>query len=498
MKVSVFSLLIFVIFDCFFISYVFIVHFKKHSELNLINASTLKKRQKLLASETYSSLWDVVSNYNEDFGDWEQGNYLLNSIKWMPSETSSSNQIPKRWTLIGPNKSFSPRLRILSKNQNRNAHDLLSKSTFEKNFLMMKGSGYVETFGYLKQKVKIPNNWKWYLLRTRFKVEGIFENFEKNIMHMVVINEKPKNMVSYFYEQNENNWIRGSVLFQPKSFFQEEKNEDIEIEIRLYFKSSAHGSVIWDRLSLIESSKDELKQVRIATVSGTGDFNWWSKVLDLVGTQGCDIAILPEFMNQKDPSGAELIDTGPTFQLLSQKAKEWKMYITTTIYEVAKHKKSGSLCIYKSSPLYDRFGNLAGLQRHVELEQLELDFGLSNGEEITTIRTDFGNIAILTESELWLSNILKILSLKKIDFVFIPNIDILPSLLSIRALESGVFLISASQKNFETTGVYDEEKITRTLSAKNMREKWIDLNFKITFSFENSKHKFKITTLTSK
>jgi hypothetical protein len=72
--------------------------------------------------------------------------------------------------------------------------------------------------------------------------------------------------------------------------------------------------VWWDRLSIapnaLQFPQKKERLVRIATVHGAGNSSWWARVLDEIGTKGADIVLLPEFMNGKDPSHAEDINTG--------------------------------------------------------------------------------------------------------------------------------------------------------------------------------------------
>ena len=51
--------------------------------------------------------------------------------------------------------------------------------------------------------------------------------------------------------------------------------------------------------------------------------SWWSDMVDEAGAHKIDIMLLPEFFNSEDPTGAEDIATGPSFQFLSEKAKKW-------------------------------------------------------------------------------------------------------------------------------------------------------------------------------
>ena len=109
--------------------------------------------------------------------------------------------------------------------------------------------------------------------------------------------------------------------------------------------------------------------MKLAVTSGLGDRERWTKFLDLAGARHCDVALMGEFFNgNSDPHKPDAMD-GPWMQFMSQKAKQWKMYVAGTLLL-----KQGDI-VYNSCPLWDREGKLVGIYNKNMLYEPEMDAG---------------------------------------------------------------------------------------------------------------------------
>ncbi len=136
--------------------------------------------------------------------------------------------------------------------------------------------------------------------------------------------------------------------------------------------SASAVKVWWDRISLQECEPIPPRLVKVAVGSGKHDMAHWSRWLDRAGEKKADIALLTEGFNGKRPSEAEPID-GPSARMMAEKAKQWKMYVSGTIYE-----KRGDL-VYNTAMLFDRRGELVGTYEKVQLFDPEEHMGVTPG-----------------------------------------------------------------------------------------------------------------------
>jgi predicted amidohydrolase len=133
------------------------------------------------------------------------------------------------------------------------------------------------------------------------------------------------------------------------------------------------------------------------------------------------------------------IKTGPTFQLLSQKAKQWGMYVTTSIYE-----KRDQL-VYNTAPLYDRQGNLVATYEKNMLYEPELEAGASPGIGLKVVTTDFGKLGFMTCYDSWFPEVARLLAYKGAELVVFPSAAYDMEIMPARAVDNGIWIAASSQ-----------------------------------------------------
>ena len=153
---------------------------------------------------------------------------------------------------------------------------------------------------------------------------------------------------------------------------------------------------------------------------------FWPGWLDAAGRKRVNIALMTEGFNGKGIGQPEPID-GPTGCLMSEKAKQWKMYVAGTFYE-----KRGDL-VFNSCPLYDPTGTLLGIYEKVELFDPEIDLGCSPGREMKVFKTGFGNVGIMTCYDSWHPETARLLGYKGAELILFPNAGYYLGLMPARA-----------------------------------------------------------------
>jgi len=319
--------------------------------------------------------------------------------------------LPYGWDAICPNPAIAPSFMLISDENG-------------KSLLMGKGNGRQECFGYVRHKIHFATN-KTYRMRVRLKTEGL-DDLNIHLVHGVFggFND------GIFSYRKEGDWVIGESVFPSP-------DQPSDTEVRLYFRFSAHGKVWWDHVSIQECETIQPRPVKIACSWGSGDTGYWSRWLDIAGSKGVDIALLPEMFNGKAVKDAEAID-GSSGKFLSQKARQWKMHISCSFYE-----KRGDI-VLNSAPLFDREGNLVGIYSKNQLYDPEEDEGATPGAGFPVFQTDFGKVGIIICYDSWFPEPTRLLAYKGAELILFPNAGYFMGLMPARAADNGVWIAVSS------------------------------------------------------
>lgn len=298
--------------------------------------------------------------------------------------------------------------------------------------LLGEGNGRNECYGYVRIPVRLTPG-KWYRMRVRFRFSG-FDDVNRHLVHGVF---SAPDTLQYnngiFHYRKDGEWATGEAHFQGPS-------QDLNTEVRLYLRYSPRGKVWWDQVSLEEAEPVPSRPVRVAVSWGHGDREHWSRWLDAAGARHADVALLPEVFNRLGPMKAELPD-GPSWQLLSAKARQWKMHVSGTTYI-----RRGDL-VYNTAPLFDRQGKLLGTYDKVMLYDPELDDGVTSGDRFPVFDTDIGRVGIITCYDSWFSQSAQMLALQGAELALLPNEGYYTELMHARAADNCMFLAVSSGDN---------------------------------------------------
>ena len=331
--------------------------------------------------------------------------------------------------------------------------------------LTAKGNGRVESFGWIESATTLPLEvGKTYCFYAELQFEG-FDDLQRHTR--VEINGQGYVGGVFDYERpvaadgsGATGWVTATKRFKygwpaPMS------SSNGMGTVRLYFKYSATGQLMWSKVSLKECpAPPQRKPVRIAAAwwdlseagfwpNGTAvnHLPYWERWLDTVGAEGVDIALLPEGFN--GCGGEHTMRCvqplmGPSGQLLQRMAKKWDMYVVGTFYAWGNAPNSSDLA-YNSAPFFGRNGTLIGIHNKNELYDPEEDYGLSPGRDgFPVFETDVGRFGVMTCYESWFPETARLLGYKGAEVVLFPSAGYDARLMPARAADSGIVLVAAT------------------------------------------------------
>lgn len=227
------------------------------------------------------------------------------------------------------------------------------------------------------------------------------------------------------------------------------------VRVELGLRWTEKGSVLWKNPRLAEISARHHRKVRIATThmappsGATVETNLalMSRILDKAGTKKPDLVLLSEHfvdrgVRQSIVETAQTIP-GPATKMLSRKARQYSMYIATSL-----HERDGDL-IFNTAVFIDRLGRIAGKYRKTHLAMCEGEDGVTPGSEYPVFSADFGKVGMLVCWDNWFPEPARILRLHGAELLLLPiagdgsplHWDVISRA---RAIDNGVYLVSSN------------------------------------------------------
>jgi predicted amidohydrolase len=259
-----------------------------------------------------------------------------------------------------------------------------------------------------------------YNFSARFKAEKIM-SVHKNVMIRVRwLMDKQQIGYNFIYDiaGEKDGWVLAS-----------NKIKAIEgattAEISLEFRWST-GTVWWDDITMEPCPDEPPRNVKVGTFyfrppgpTVEKNITLMSEYLDQAGKAGCDIVCLPEGWPTCDTGlGMTKVEAntlgGSASQMMSQKAKQYKMYIVSGLYSwVGDTLKNVAV-------LYDRQGKIQGIYEKIQLPDSETEQGAVPGNTFPVFTTDFGIIGILICWDIAFPEVSRILALNGAEMLFCP------------------------------------------------------------------------------
>jgi predicted amidohydrolase len=246
-------------------------------------------------------------------------------------------------------------------------------------------------------------------------------------------------------------WAEETVL--EREFQYNEPRDGNKVEF--YLRSAAKGSVEWFDPCVQKIAPPKHRMARVATVRfEEGNFTLTfaeqrkriAEKLDMAGALKPDIVALPEFShavgvnlveNNSYIVGAESVPDGPVCQILSAKARQYGMYVLAGIVE-----QRGKY-YFNTAVIFDRSGQLIGRYDKAHLTFDELKKGISLGDSYPVFDLDFGRIGIHICYDEWFPEVARLIALKGAEILFLPVAGGKPITWRTRALDNGIYFVSA-------------------------------------------------------
>jgi predicted amidohydrolase len=338
------------------------------------------------------------------------------------------NGLPRGWSTNAPRPSLAPIFRLEEENNRR--------------FLYASGGGNPDCSGWISTRIMIELG-KTYWFRARFRISGDLNPLQHLVFQ--VVTDKGSQGIAEFHRL-EDNWAlgEGRVCFQGQG--------TIPAEARIIFRLCAEGKLWIESVSLSETTPVPQRWVRVACTQGPyrlEDYGLeaFRKALDVCGEGKTDLALLPEYCSGE---GTTETLSGVSAQLMSEKARQYRMYVAGTIgrYDPLTDR------LYNSALLFDRQGNLMGLYDKIHLYGPELhEGGVTPGTKVPVFQTDFGKLGFMTCYDSWFADVAELVALKGADILLFPNLGYDRGLMHTRALDNCINVVTSSRSG--GYGVWD-------------------------------------------
>jgi predicted amidohydrolase len=343
---------------------------------------------------------------------------------------------PESWRITGPVATMQPSVTIDS------------KMKFSEKYSLKMESHNPNVQGKAVQIVDIKGG-ETYLFSARFRAMNI-ESIDKSVLIRIkwFIGEQQIGY-NYIYHitDDKDGWLLASDKIKAVAGAE-------TAEISLVFRWSS-GTLWWDEISMEPCDAVPPRNVVVGTMyfrppGPTVEKNiaLMSDMLDKAGKAGCDIICLPEGWPTCDTGlGMQKVEAntldGSASKMISEKAKEYGMYIVSGLYSW-----QGDT-LKNVAVLYDRQGEIEGVYEKVQLPDSETEQGAVPGTKFPVFTTDFGKIGILICWDIAFPEISRILALNGAEMLLCPiwgdvrgTTEAWKVTARSRAIDNGVFFVT--------------------------------------------------------
>lgn len=353
--------------------------------------------------------------------EWCEGNLIPNG----DFAKGEIGKLPEGWEFKTARPSLAPSFCLTEKDSRR--------------FLMATGNGQPDCVGYVRTEVSITLG-KTYHFRVRFKKsEGL--NPQRHLLFQCF--GSGANNGIFDFRRLDDGWIEGDAKIHYPG------QGGAQAEVRLFFRLNAHETAWLKNVSLVETNPIQPRWVRVACTQGHSTLDSCRQVLDATGEMDVDIVLLTEWMR-----GGLLPEPvpGPSSELMSEKAKQYKMYVAGNIvcHDETKDR------LYNTSLLYDRQGKLVGTYDKIHPyspEVNEADHGITPGSKVPVFKTDFGKVGFIICYDSWFTDVAQLLGLKGAEIILFSSAGYYRSLMPARAADNNVRIVASTSNN--QYGVWD-------------------------------------------
>lgn len=329
-----------------------------------------------------------------------------NNLVKNPGFEASSTK-PESWTIKGPVESMQP------------VTGIDNETRFSGGSSLRMESNNPNCHGIAAQTVEITQG-QTYLFSARFRGENISSIDKSILIRIKWLKGDTQLGYNYIYHIDEvsDGWFLAKDKIKAVS-------GATTAHISLVFRWST-GIVWWDDISMEPCPEVLPRIIKAGTLyfrppGPTVEKNiaMMSEMLDQAGKIGCDIVCLPEGWPTCDTGlGMTRVEAntleGSASVMMSQKAKQYGMYIISGLYSW-----EGDT-LKNLAVLYDRQGKIQGIYEKIQLPDSETEQGAVPGNTFPVFTTDFGTIGILICWDSAFPEVSRILALNGAEILFCP------------------------------------------------------------------------------
>lgn len=348
----------------------------------------------------------------------------------------ASPNLPTNWTINGPAVGMQPVTSIDNQNKYRGSFALKMESTNP------------NAHGRAVQTVQISGGLT-YLFGARFLTKNV-NSIDKSVMIKITWYKGAENVgYSYIYDitGDSNSWLLASNKIKA---IEGATTAEISLEFRW-----GTGTVWWDDISMETCPDVPARNVKVGTVyfippgpAVENNISLMGKLLDEAGASGCQIVCLPEgWTTHNTGLGMKKMEVntleGSASIMMSQKAKQYGMYIVSGLYSWVGDTLSNV------AVLYDRQGKIQAVYKKVQLPDNEAEEGAVPGNSFPVFTTDFGKIGMLICWDYAFPEVSRALALNGAEILFCPiagdirGPDGYKIISRSRALDNGVYFVNS-------------------------------------------------------
>jgi predicted amidohydrolase len=335
------------------------------------------------------------------------------------------------WTFIAPRAELAPRHAITSENSGNGVR------------LQLQGDGDKRAFGCWRGRAELEAG-AWYHAQVHVRLREIQNP------HLSIFAQLARHFLL-----PKNGWGEETVLEQI--FYHDPNSASYDGDhFEFYLTASEKGSAEFFEPQVVKIEKPQHRIARVATIRFSDRENGLtlemqreriSDRLDMAGALKPDIVALTEFcpvigVPKSEyiswENVAEKVPDGPLCRLLSEKAKQYNMHILCGNIE-----RRGKY-IFNTAVIFGRDGSFIGQYDKTHLTFSELTEGFSCSDSYPVFDLDFGRIGAHICYDEWFPEIARHYAHKGVEILFLPVAGGKPITWRTRALDNGIYFVSAA------------------------------------------------------
>lgn len=258
-------------------------------------------------------------------------------------------------------------------------------------------------------------------------------------------------------ETDQNGWMKFTGIYRaPKAAS--------HVTVKLHLRWEPRGQVEWGGVTLIKTNPRPSRKVRLAACNyrprggktALDNLSQLRPYIAQAAKQRANLLVLGECITSvgNNLSYVEVAESvpGPSTNYLGRLAKQYNIYIVTTLNERVGH------LIYNTAVLLGPEGKLIGKYRKICPARGEYRKGIAPGRQFPVFNTDIGKIGMMICFDVHMPEVARGLVANGAEIVAMPIMGGHPALARARAIENQIYLVTSTYSindDWMQTGIWD-------------------------------------------